>query len=289
MQLMTNGRRLQMELKERSIILQFSGENGEKTIDGLNVRFSVRQMCYAFGSQAQISIFNLSMQDVNYLTLFSPFFSSKKRNTVKISAGYDNNIVPIFEGDVWQALPTKHGADIVLNIKAVKGLFGGRQIVSKVIKNKAKRIPVREVCKQTASWLKLPLNYLATSNKVLDTFVMTGNVTEAIKKINSIGDVVAFEEDNQLKVIDVKNPKGTGTRVISEETGMIGIPAIDHFGATIKIFMDNTVKLGDKIQLKSKLIPSANGDYYVYCITHDGALREQQFYSTLKCRRGGMI
>lgn len=278
-----------MELKERSIILQFSGENGEKTIDGLNVRFSVRQMCYAFGSQAQISIFNLSMQDVNYLTLFSPFFSSKKRNTVKISAGYDNNIVPIFEGDVWQALPTKHGADIVLNIKAVKGLFGGRQIVSKVIKNKAKRIPVREVCKQTASWLKLPLNYLATSNKVLDTFVMTGNVTEAIKKINSIGDVVAFEEDNQLKVIDVKNPKGTGTRVISEETGMIGIPAIDHFGATIKIFMDNTVKLGDKIQLKSKLIPSANGDYYVYCITHDGALREQQFYSTLKCRRGGMI
>lgn len=278
-----------MELKERSIILQFSGENGEKTIDGLNVRFSVRQMCYAFGSQAQISIFNLSMQDVNYLTLFSPFFSSKKRNKVKISAGYDNNIVPIFEGDVWQALPTKHGADIVLNIKAVKGLFGGRQIVSKVIKNKAKRIPVREVCKQTASWLKLPLNYLATSNKVLDTFVMTGNVTEAIKKINSIGDVVAFEEDNQLKVIDVKNPKGTGTRVISEETGMIGIPAIDHFGATIKIFMDNTVKLGDKIQLKSKLIPSANGDYYVYCITHDGALREQQFYSTLKCRRGGMI
>ena len=278
-----------MELKERSIILQFTGENGEKTIDGLNVRFSVRQMCYAFGSQAQISIFNLSMQDVNYLTLFSPFFSSKKRNTVKISAGYDNNIVPIFEGDVWQALPTKHGADIVLNIKAVKGLFGGRKITSKVIKNKAKRIPVREVCKQVASWLNTPLNYLATSNKVLDTFVMTGNVTEAIKKINSIGDVVAFMEDDQLKVIDVKNPKGTGTRLVSEESGMVGIPAIDHFGATVKIFMDNTVKLGDKIQLKSKLIPSANGDYYVYCITHDGALREQQFYSTLKCRRGGMI
>ena len=96
-----------MELKNRNIILQFTGENGEKTIDGLNIRFSVRQVCYAFGSQAQISIFNLSMQDVNYLTLFSPFFSSKKRNTVKISAGYDNNIQPIFEGDVWQALPTK--------------------------------------------------------------------------------------------------------------------------------------------------------------------------------------
>ena len=77
--------------------------------------------------------------------------------------------------------------------------------------------------------------------------------------------------------------------MVSEESGMVGIPAIDHFGATVKIFMDNTVKLGDKIQLKSKLIPSANGDYYVYCIQHEGALREQQFYSTLKCRRGGMI
>ncbi|MBO5810426.1 MAG: hypothetical protein J6R32_06320 [Bacteroidales bacterium] len=278
-----------MELKERNIILQFTGENGEKTIDGLNVRFSVRQVCYAFGSQAQISIYNLSMQDVNYLTLFSPFFSSKKRNTVKISAGYDNNIVPIFEGDVWQALPTKNGADIVLNIKAVKGLFGGKKITSKVIKNKAKRIPLHDVCQKVAGWLDLPLNFLAKTQKTLDTFVMTGNVTEAIKKINSVGDVVAFVEDNQLKVIDAKNPQGTGTRLVSEDTGMIGIPAIDHFGATVKIFMDNTVKLGDKIQLKSKLIPSANGDYYVYCIQHDGALREQQFYSTLKCRRGGMI
>ena len=115
------------------------------------------------------------------------------------------------------------------------------------------------------------------------------NITEAIKKINTIGDVVAFVEDDQLKVIDAKNPKGTGIRLISEETGMIGIPAIDHFGATIRIFMDNTVKLGDKIQLKSKLIPSADGFYFVYCIQHDAALREQQFYSTLKCRRGGMI
>lgn len=278
-----------MELKNRNIILQFTGENGEKTIDGLNIRFSVRQVCYAFGSQAQISIFNLSMQDVNYLTLFSPFFSSKKRNTVKISAGYDNNIQPIFEGDVWQALPTKNGADIVLNIKAVKGLFGGKRITSKVIKSSIKQIPLHDVCQQVSTWLGLPLNYLASSNKTLDTFVLTGNVTDAIRKINNVGGVVAFVEDDQLKVIDSKNPKGTGTRLVSEDTGMVGIPAIDHFGATVKIFMDNTVKLGDKIQLKSKLIPSANGDYFVYCIQHDGALREQQFYSTLKCRRGGMI
>ena len=278
-----------MELKERSIILQFSGENGEKTIDGLNVRFSVRQVCYAFGSQAQISIFNLSMQDINYLTTFSPFFDSKKRSTVKISAGYDNNITPIFEGEIWQALPVKVGADIILNVKAVKGLYNSRKITSKVIKNKIKRIPLHDVCKQVAGWLELPLNYLATSNKVVDTFVVTGNITEAIKKINTIGDVVAFVEDNQLKVIDARNPKGTGIRLISEASGMIGIPAIDHLGATIRIFMDNTVKLGDKIQLKSKLIPSANGEYWVYCIQHDAALREQQFYSTLKCRRGGMI
>lgn len=278
-----------MELKQRNIILQFTSENGEKTIDGLNVRFSVRQVCYAFGSQAQISIFNLSMQDINYLTTFSPFFDSKKRSTVKISAGYDNNIQTIFEGDIWQALPVKVGADIILNVKAVKGLYNSRKITSKVIKNKVKKIPLHDVCSQVAGWLELPLNYLATSNKVVDTFVVTGNVTEAIKKINTIGDVVAFVEDDQLKVIDAKNPKGTGIRLISEDTGMIGIPAIDHFGATIRIFMDNTVKLGDKIQLKSKLIPSADGVYFVYCIQHDGALREQQFYSTLKCRRGGMI
>ena len=277
-----------MEIKNRNIIVQFTGENGIKTIDGLNVRFSVQKFCYAFGGRAQISIFNPTMQDVNYLTLFSPFFSSKKRNTIKITAGYDNNLSPIFEGEIWQALPNKHGADIVLNIKAIKGLFGGRVITSKVIKDKTKKIPVRDVCRNVASWLDMPLNFLATSNKVIDTFVSNGSIIDAIQKINEIGDVVAFVEDNQLKVLDAKKPQGTGTRILSEETGMVGVPCIDHMGATIRMFLDNTVKLGDKIKLQSKLIPSANGEYYVYSITHTGALREQQFYSTLKCRRGGL-
>ena len=39
------------------------------------------------------------------------------------------------------------------------------------------------MCQQVAGWLDLPLNYLAKTQKTLDTFVMTGNVTEAIKKI----------------------------------------------------------------------------------------------------------
>ena len=278
-----------MRLKERAVILQFTGENGVKTIDGLNVKFSVKTMAYAFGCQAQISIYNLTMNDINHLTLFSPFFGAKKKNQVKILAGYDGDLATIFEGDVWQALPIKQGADIILNIKGVKGLFGGKKITSKVIKNKEKKIPLKTVCNEVAGWLDLPLKFLATNNKVIDTFVHTGSLTEAIKKLNSVGDIVAFEEDGYLKVLDSKNPKGTGTRIINENSGMVGIPAIDHMGATIKIFMDNTVKLGDKVKLESKLIPSANGDYYVYSITHDGSLREQQFYSTLKCRRGGLI
>ena len=78
------------DFPRRKIIVSFSlKDGGVKTIEGVNVKFSIDKMCYAFGGQAQISIANLTMEDITYLTTFlSPFLSSEKRKQVAISAGY---------------------------------------------------------------------------------------------------------------------------------------------------------------------------------------------------------
>lgn len=275
---------------QRRVIVEFQTKDGNlKRVEGVNVKFSIRQMCYAFGGQAQIQIANLSMDDITYLTTYlSPFLSPQARKKVILYCGYDDNVAKIFEGDIWTAQPSKNGADIWLNIKAMKGFFNSSTITSKTIKGT--QIPLKEVCQQVAKWNSMPLDFQATVSKTLDTFAFTGSLTDAVRKLNDTADILAFEENGTLKVIDRKDPKiKGGIRELSEESGMIGFPHLDHFGATIKMLMDNTVKLGTTVKLKSKLCPSANGQYWVYTATHTGSLREQQFYTELKCRRGGAL
>lgn len=274
------------DFPRRKIIVSFSlKDGGVKTIEGVNVKFSIDKMCYAFGGQAQISIANLTMEDITYLTTFlSPFLSSEKRKQVAISAGYEGEVKELFCGDVWTALPSKSGGDIWLDIKAIKSFFNSSTMGSRTITGE--KIPAQEVCKRVAAWSGLKFEWLSKSKKTLDSFAYTGSITDAIRKISEIDDIVAFEEDGALKVID-KKPQPKGMRLISEQTGMIGMPKISHFGVEVKTLLDNTVKLGTSIQLESKLVPAASGQYWVYGVTHRGSLREQEFYSTFKCRRGG--
>lgn len=274
------------DLPQRQVIIRFTTEGNQiKEIEGASVRFNVQRLCYAVGSNATISIANLPLTDVNYLTTYlSPFLSPKKRKQVALYAGYDGDTSLIFEGDIWKAQPRKEGGDIWLNISAKKGFFGGSSIISKTINKKGMK--VKDVCEQVAQWANTPLEWLATEQKVVDTFVHTGSITDAVQKLNTLGNINVYEEDGKIKVMD-REPKPKGNRLISEETGMIGIPLLDHFGAEIKMLLDNTVKLGDCIQLKSKLIPAGNGRYWVYSINYQGSTRDNQFYSILKCKRGG--
>ena len=273
-------------LPQRRIILSFVLADGTtKTIEGLNVKFSIKKFCAAFGGEADISIANLTMDDLTYLTtLLSLYTAISRKKTVSIIAGYDNNIAEIFKGEIWRAFPVKRGADIWLDIKAIKGLYAGCAISSKSIIQKAK---MKDVGQRLADWIGLKYQWLANSDKEIDAFEMTGSHLSALKKYNTLDNIIAFEEDDTLKVIDKDNPKGLGQRLVSENNGMIGMPQLDNIGAKITTLLDNTVKLGSTIKLESKLCPVANGDYWTYAVTHTGSLRDTAFYSIFECRRGG--
>ena len=272
------------DLPERHVVVTFTCADGKtKTIEGLNVKFSAKKMCYAFGGQASIAIANLSMEDITYLTTFlSPFLFPDKKKKVAIAAGYDSDVKEIFSGDIWTALPIKRGADIWLEIKAIKSFFSSSTMTSKTLVGE--KIPIKDVAAKVANWSGLKLDWKSKANKTIDAFAFTGSISDAMRKLSTTADIMVFEDNGQLTVIDSK-PQASGTRLISEDSGMIGMPRINHFGMEVKVLLNNSIKLGETIELKSKLVPAANGKYVIYSITHQGSLRELEFYSILKCRR----
>ena len=127
---------------------------------------------------------------------------------------------------------------------------------------------------------------MATSTKTVSDFEYTGGKTKAIKELNELGDIVAYEDDGVLVVQDQGQPRtDIGIRRIDETSGLIGIPKPDAIGVECKVLLDNTLKIGQKIYLESLVIPSSCGEYYIYELKHSGDLRGNEFYTEIKARR----
>lgn len=271
-------------MKNRRIIIQFDTPQGLKELDGIEVKFSVDKLASAVMNQANIDICNLATEDIEYLTSYtSQFIEIAKHKRVRIFAGYeDTGISLIFDGDIVEALPTL-GPDRWLKCKALSGYYNARTPISTVVQGTQ---PIKNVCAAVAGFLNLSLNYMATSTKTVSDFEYTGGKTKAIKELNELGDIIAYEDDGVLVVQDIGQPRtDIGIRRIDETSGLIGIPKPDAIGVECKVLLDNTLKIGQKIYLESLVIPSSCGEYYIYELKHSGDLRGNEFYTEIKARR----
>lgn len=98
-----------------------------------------------------------------------------------------------------------------------------------------------------------------------------------------IGGVVAFIDNDVLVVLDAGQARGNTVRKINSKTGMVGIPQFTHNGAIVRMMIDNTVQIGDRIEIESEIIPAMNGEYIIQQMFFDVASRDQPFYYTLSC------
>ena len=273
-----------MELPKRRVILEIQTDDKTiKTFDGLNVNFNVSKQASSVTPSGRIIVANLTMEDViNVTTISGTYTNVNKRKKVRLFAGYDDDVGLIFEGDITSAAPITEPPDVWLQIEATNGFFDNNRVVSKTIKDKT---PIRDIAQQVSDWFNTPLKWMANANKVINLFTTSGSAGQFIRKLNNLGDILAFRDEEGLIVLDAKDPKRGTTTEVSKETGMIGIPKADNNGIRIDVLLNHHLKLGQTINLKSGLIPSINGKYWIYGLTHSGSLRDNEFVTTILCRK----
>ena len=263
------------------------GQNA-KRIDGLNIRFNVQKFRGQLQGLARISICNLEKSDLEYLTTYmSPWVEVQKQKRIQLFAGYEGKTGLIFSGDIIKAIPTVP-PDVWLNCEAMGGYYNNLLVESFTINGP---IAIGDVCQIAAS--KLGVSFVSRASadvfgRKIDSFCHTGGLNKCLKKINELGLCCAWIENETLFIDDLepnKPAEGAPVRLISEDSGMVGIPEPGPIGVDLSILMDPSINLGDPIELKSKIIPSASGIYYPYCLEHTGELRGNEWYTKLKCRR----
>lgn len=289
-------------MDKRIAYVQIQTPSGDKEIRNIGMKFRVNRKMSETGSTANVSIANLSREDVEYLTTYmSPYIDQSKRKKINIFAGYENTGVGlIFSGDIYSALP-EGLPDTWLNIEAKTNYYNQQNIIS----YSSTAATTKQIAENYAAQSGLQLVWESTSQKVIDSFNYSGAKAKMLNALNKMDDFIIFIDNGLLKVMDkiserpaqiepekqATAPQSTQTRqdvsttkkagyvkYINQDSGLIGIPQPDEYGVKFKVLLDPTINLGDWIYLASKRLPIVNGYYQVYELTFDGATRETQFY-----------
>lgn len=253
-----------------------------KVYEGLDIRARGQKTANSLQNNCDVTITNLSKQTRDYiLTETSPFNANKTPKTLILEAGrVSTGVSRLFVGNITSAQPTQP-PDIGLQLKAQTGSFAKGTVVAR---SGAAKQQLKSIASRIAAELGVAFDFQA-QDKQIANYAFNGSLLQQIDSLSFMGEIDAFLDDDTLVI---KN-RGAGlagrVRILSQESGLIGIPETTERGVKVTMLLDNTTVLGGSIDLTSKLNPSLNGMYTIYGLDFEVATRSEPFYFTAACRR----
>lgn len=264
----------------------------QKKLAGLNIRFGVQILLQSgVSSQATIEVYNLNRDDLEFLSTTVKTLA-QKQNLIQLYAGYDGDVELLFSGQVFEATP-KGYPDVVLHIRGLSDMKW-QGVNLELQKSDFKVIDlIDRAGKEMGYQVNVDANLRANNqllNKSVKDWSYTGSPMGLLEKaqemmggISADPQTVAINVSNgQINVWSPSVQNQSQKLVISKESGMIGLPRPTGTGCSVTILMNNGIRPGDLVSVRSERVKILNGDYYVMGITHEGELRGKSWYSTLE-------
>jgi hypothetical protein len=260
--------------------------NGQlKTYEGLSISASGEKYANPLQNEATVQIFNLDKSTRDYLlTETSPYNWNRRRKRLTLDVGRESiGTFRLFTGDIIQATVSQP-PDIGMSIKARTANFFKGDVLSK--SHPMTNLSV--IARGVANDLGLKLVFEATDKKI-SNYCFSGASVKQIDKLEEAGNVDAFIDDDFLIVKNRNEPLSNVTHVLSEESGMVGIPEITERGIKVSLLLVPSVRLGGRFTLNSKMYSALNGDYVIYKLGFSVTNRDTDFYWIAECARRGAI
>lgn len=228
------------------------------------------------------TIDNLDRETQDYLlTETSPYNLNKTPKTIIVEAGRESyGTAVIYRGNIVNVIVSQP-PDITVTMKCLTGNFLKGNIISR---NQPGQATYRQICQQIANDTGTILQFEAT-DKNIGNYTFSGGALDQINSAQNMGNYNIFIDNNILVVKDALKPISGTTRILSAETGMIGIPEFTERGIKVKFLIDNQTKLGSAIDIRSVQYPAANGIYVIYKLSFQIANRDTPFYYVAEAAR----
>lgn len=266
-------------------LLQIGLEIDGETIvfEGLDIHVQGTKFYSSLMNQCSVRISNLTReQRQKILTQASPIAKTTGLSPIKmtVDAGRQSyGTFRLFEGDVFQGGATQP-PDIGIILNSLTNNFIKSQTVAV---NQSAMVDLKTIAQQIADTNGLKLEYNA-SPKQIGNYSFTGSPDQQIHALNDMGGIIACVDNGVLIVGDAGAPRGTTIRQINANTGMVGVPQPTAEGAIVQIMLDNTLQIGQEVQVTSAINPGTNGNYIIKKMDFELANRDQPFWYTLECQ-----
>lgn len=225
-------------------------------------------------NECEVKITNVDKATRDYLlTETSPLNKNRTPKRLFVEAGrVSTGLAKVYEGDIVSAVGTQP-PDIVVTLKAKTGDFQKGNVVSR----SKSQTNLSTIAQGVAADLGLQLDFQA-KEKQISNYSHSGAALKQVDRLGTTGAVSAYINNGVLVVKDLNIPLKGRTRVLSLDTGMIGIPEFTEQGIKVKMLFDNQTDLGFGLDITSIMNPAANGLYSVYKLQFELASRDTPFY-----------
>lgn len=273
-----------MSFDDRLVTLSVTVEGQKKTYDQ-NYDIRATGVKYTDGSlgECAVRIDNISKNDRDYLvTKTSPWIVPRNYVNIDLQIGrVSTGLFLLFTGQATAANPTQP-PDIgliftSLSMGALLGSIGNL--------NMGPMSTLKSISQQVANQLQIPLDYRAQSNPQVGNYAFNGALVKQVRKLNELGPVNAFIDNNKLIVVDSSPPVATGPILVSPATGMVGVPEVSELGVRVRMLVRGEIKAGNYITVQSNNNKAANGTFFVYRLSFEIASREAPFYWIIEGRK----
>jgi hypothetical protein len=260
-------------------------EGVEETITDLHMSASFSKSMSFLADSGSLSIINMRQETrseilTNANFLYERFGAPKTVPRVEVYAGTGDFVNLIFSGDV-VSCSVSPGPDVMLVMNCMANMNSSTVPSSRSLPGPIK---VSEISSSIANDLGKSLSFHAT-DKEMSSYSYSGNLLAEQESIKELGDYSSYIDGDLLVVQDRDRPLEGFVRLISEDTGLIGVPERNELGVVVKTFFDGSVRVGGQIDVVSSVNPSANGRWFVRKIDYILSNYQDDFYSIIHAGR----
>lgn len=233
-----------------------------------------------------VTIYNLDRQTQDYLlNATSPYSAIHEPKSVTVSAGRKSyGVSQIYRGSIVVSSATQP-PDIGVTFSCMSGVSFNNVIYNV---NAAGTSTLVEAVKRLADRLNARSQIELTNPPSISNYTFNGTASGELAYLNSFGNITAFLVEGETNILYVKGsrvPLANTLRVVSEDTGMIGVPEWTELGIKVTFLIDKKTQIGGAIRIVSHRYPAFNGDYYIFKLGFSLASRDTPFYYIAEAAR----
>ena len=233
-------------------------------------------------NEAEVIIENIDRATQDYLlTETSPYNLNRTPKAITVEAGrVSYGTAVVYRGNIVSSIVTQP-PDVGVVLKCLTGNFIKGNIITR---NQPGLASMSQISKQIAQDTNTILNFQATDRNIAN-YAFSGAAPNQVNNLNALGGVNAYIDDNTLIVKNAFIPLTNSLRILSADSGMIGIPEFTEQGIKVKYLLDNRTTLGGSLQIISKQYPATNGVYVIYKLGFQISTRDTPFYYIAEAAR----